>query len=244
MTPEKQTELQSRFDLPFRKLDYLANIDEERRIVYFETPKVACTSIKKYMIDKASHESIELAPSEVHNRQKSPLRMLSSYSDDAVDLILSAQDGYRLFCFVRDPYSRVLSAYLDKIITNEWERKRHLPIFGFEQGARPKFVDFLHRLSRISDCDRDIHYITQARLTGRLGGLMMGFVGRFEDFKSDFLRLKSEFYDDASTEDYQSFGKHHSSDAVNKLAAYYGDEERKIVRDIYSVDFAVYGYPL
>ncbi len=60
MTPEKQHELADRFDLAFGKMNYLLNIDEARRIVYHETPKVACTSIKKYMIDQASGSPVEM----------------------------------------------------------------------------------------------------------------------------------------------------------------------------------------
>lgn len=242
MTPEKAVEIADRFDLPFRKMNYLINIDSAHKIVYFETPKVACTSIKKYMIDQAFAAPVEMMPSEVHDRDKSPLKALDDYFDDEVDTILAPTSDFRRFSFVRNPYSRVLSAYLDKLVGNEWERRRHLHMFGFEQGARPEFSEFLRRLARIHDRDRDIHYITQTRLTGRLPGLCLDFVGRFEDFAQDFRLLKSRFYADEGTEDYQSFGKLHSTDADEKTARFYGTEERKIVQDIYAADFAVFGY--
>lgn len=244
MTPDKQHELADRFDLAFGKMNYLLNIDEARRIVYHETPKVACTSIKKYMIDQASGSPVEMEPRTVHDRSASPLRMLDSYSDAEIDAMFSPDGGYRHFCFVRDPYSRVLSAYLDKLMTNEWERKRHLPMFGFKPDARPQFVEFLRRLSRRPDRERDIHYMTQTRLTGRLAGFETSYIGHFENFKHDFLKLKLEFFGDSEGEDYQQFGKHHSSGADDKTAEYYGEEERALVRDIYAVDFAVYGYAL
>lgn len=242
MSPEKTVELADKFDLPFHQINYLINVDAARKIVYLETPKVACTSIKKYMIDQASGGAVEMKPNEVHDRQKSPLKALGDYSDAEVDAILGARSDFRRFCFVRNPYSRVLSAYLDKIVGNEWERERHLPMFGFEQGSRPEFVEFLRRLAMISDRDRDIHYITQTRLTGRLSGFSPDFIGRFEDFAQDFHFLKSCFYADEGTEDCQSFGKHHSSDADEKITLFYGEEERKIVREIYAADFAMFGY--
>lgn len=244
MTPEKSGELADRFDLPFSTINYLISIDAARRIVYLETPKVACTSIKKYMIDQVLGGTVEMHPDDVHNRETSPLKALSDYADEEIDQILGAGAGFRQFTFVRNPYSRVLSAYLDKLIGNEWERERHLPMFGFEQGSHPSFIEFLRRLARISDQDRDIHYVTQTRLTGRLSGFCPDFVGRFENFDHDFRLLKSRFYSDDGTEDYRSFGKHHASDADEKTASYYGDEARKIVRDIYAADFAVFGYAI
>lgn len=84
--------------------------------------------------------------------------------------------------------------------------------------------------------------MTQTRLTGRLSGFVPDFIGRFEDFTSDFNHLKYHFYDDKNDDDYQNFGKHHSSNADEKLESYYGEEERKIVRDIYAADFVIFRY--
>jgi hypothetical protein len=244
MTPEKENEIEARFDLPFQKINYLINIDEKLRVVYLETPKIACTSIKKYMIDQASGFPVDMKPGQVHDRSQSPLRMLGSYSDEQINEIFDPKGGYRCFSFVRDPYTRILSAFLDKVITNEWERKRHLPIFGFELGSYPSFGEFLKRLARIADRTRDIHYITQTRLTGHFANLELAFTGRFENFANDLQRLKFELYRDGTGENYESFGKHHSSDAGDKLAQYYGDEERELVQQIYADDFKLYGYPV
>lgn len=242
MTPNKVLEVEGRFDLSFDKINYLINVDDTRRIVYFETPKVACTSIKKYMIDQVSGSDVKMVPSHVHDRERSPLKALKDYSDAEVDEIFAPDSDFKRFCFVRNPYSRVLSAYLDKVVGNEWERQRHLPMFGFAQDSRPNFVDFLRRLAEIPDRERDIHYVTQARLTGRVSGFVTEFTGRFENFSLDFHVLKEKFYSDNGGDDYKEFGKHHSSDADRKVSLYYGDEERNIVKNIYATDFLAYGY--
>ncbi|WP_168732940.1 sulfotransferase family protein [Aliigemmobacter aestuarii] len=241
MTPETMRAINLRYGIRFPTWNYTVSIDDVRRIAYFETPKVACTSIKKYMMDRyVGGEMVLPSKGAVHDRSLSPLRQLSTLEDEDAKAVLGA--GYRRFTFCRNPYTRVLSAYLDKLVTNEWERKRHLPIFGFEPGARPTFLEFLERLSGIEDRMRDIHYMTQRRLTGGVGGLQMDYIGRFERFGEDFQTFKRRFYDDSSTEDYQSFGKHHASDAGSKIDSHYGPAEIALVQSIYAADFTQFGY--
>lgn len=235
--------LEERFDIRFPVYNYTVNIDEERRLAYFETPKVACTSIKKYMMDRRVGGEMQLASKgAVHDRQGSPLMQLTALPPEEAQAVFAP--GYRRFTFVRNPFSRTLSAYLDKIVNNEWERQRHLPLFGFEQGAKPSYGQFLRRLMLTRDRLRDIHYMTQSRLTGGLGGLAHDFIGRFEAFGDDFQQMKGQFYGDTTTEDYRSFGKHHASDAGAKLRSFYGRDEIALVRDIYAIDFAMFGYSL
>lgn len=242
MTPAKRDELTHRFDILSEDLDYLVSIDEDRRIAFFEVPKAGCTSIKKCMIDEVNGYVGDIAPVDIHDRSISPLRMLSSYSDEEVSEILDPEGPYYRFCFVRNPYSRILSAYLDKIVGNEWERSRHLPNFGYEENEWPDFMDFLKRLARVPDFERDIHYRTQTRLTGRLGGLKMNDVYKFENFGENFRNFRHKIYGPEHDENYADFGMHHASNASDKIDEYYNDESRRIVRDIYASDFVAYGY--
>ena len=235
--------LESAYGIRFEKFNYLIHIDDQRRIVYFETPKVACTSIKKYMMDQYVGGEMHLKHiGAVHDRSISPLKQLETITRDDARAIF--QDSYRRFTFSRNPYSRILSAYLDKIVTNEWERERHLPVLGFALDYQPTFLEFLQKVAGIRDHKRDIHYMTQARLTGRLAGLKFNFIGRFESFSTDFAKFKSSFYEDETKNDYHSLGKHHASNASEKLALYYGSQEVMLVRDIYAADFITFGYSL
>lgn len=233
-------EAAARLDLDPARLNYLVHIDDKRRIAYFETPKVACTSIKKFMQDVYSGGEMVLdRPGQVHDRRKSPLRTLREISDPKRRSVVVGT--FRRFAFFRNPYTRTLSAYLDKIVTNEWERRRHLPKLGFEPDERPSFEDFLERVADMSDEERDIHYSLQSELVP-LKLAKFTFLGSFERFAEDFQRLKTELFDQTDQRDYADFGKHHETGAGDKLDEYYSARETNLVRKIYLRDFRRLGY--
>lgn len=242
MTPTQKTleTLARRFGVSASDLNYLIHYDPDRNIAYFETPKVACTSIKKYMQDKVFGVSQEFeTKGQVHDRGASPIRPLVEHSPEEVMAVLSGR--VRRFSFVRNPYSRILSGYLDKIVTNQWERDRHLPMLGFDPNDTPGFLAFLQALAQIPEGARDIHFALQSRLL-LAGDVGYEFMGRFERFDQDFAHLKAVFYQDNTDDNYAAFGKHHASDANDKITAHFGAEERAIVEEIYGPDFRIFGY--
>lgn len=229
-----------RLDVPEPRLNYLVHVDDIRRIAYFETPKVACTSIKKYMQDTYAGTPVHLeTKNQVHDRQRSPLKTLRSLADDEVDAVF--EGNYKRFSFVRNPYTRALSAYLDKIVTNQWERDRHLPMLGFERDAQVSFLEFLQAIAEIPDGKRDIHFTSQSSLLST-GQIDYAFLGAFERFDADFAHLKSALYDDAVENNYASFGKHHATGASEKVLSYYGFAEQALVEKLYHADFETFGY--
>lgn len=226
----------------FASANYLTHVDMKRRFAYIETPKVACTSIKKFMMDQVVDGGFHLEnKNQVHNREISPLTQLSELDMATAHGVWSRK--FRRFSFVRNPYSRLLSGFLDKLITNEYERQRHLPMMGFEQGYTPTLLEFLERLAQKPDTERDIHFRTQSALL-MLDNVNYDFIGRFERFDSDFLWLQQAFYGiDRPKESYEDFGKHHASDANSKIRQYFGSHEAQIVREIYAADFDNFEYP-
>lgn len=228
--------------VPFPRANYLTHIDDKRRLAYVETPKVACTSIKKFMMDQYAGGVFELEnPNKVHDREVSPLKQLSELSPDQAKAVWSPE--YRRFSFVRNPFTRLLSGFLDKLVTNEYERQRHLPMMGFEQGSHPTLLEFLERLVEKPDAERDIHFTTQSSLL-MVDKVEFDFIGRFEEFKRDFRRLRARYYGiPMPTESYEEFGKHHASNADEKVRQYFGTREADFVRHIYARDFALFAYP-
>ena len=229
-----------RVNVPAATINYLVHVDEERKVAYFETPKVACTSIKKFMQDQyfGGHRTLD-NPNLVHDRAQSPLMALKDLSASAQEAVLWGE--FRRFTFVRNPFSRVLSGYLDKIITNEWERERHLPKLGFSTDVYPSFVEFLDALNGIDDAKRDIHFMTQRRILMN-NEVKFDFVGAFENFAADFHQLKIGLFQVDAEDDYSAFGKHHATGASDKIKKYITPEAETLVRKIYSDDFVMAGY--
>ncbi|MDG1117535.1 MAG: sulfotransferase family protein [Flavimaricola sp.] len=222
-------------------VNYLTHIDDVRKLAYIETPKVACTSIKKFMADQYVGRTFEVQDiGDIHNRDISPLKRFRRLPPEQGRSIWGPE--YRRFSFVRNPFSRLLSGYLDKLVKNEFERQFHLPMLGFEPGSRPTLLEFLERLAAMPNDQRDIHFATQASLL-MVDAVEYDFIGRFEGFKEDFLRLQRSHYGISHPSDaYESFGKHHASDANAKIERYYGPREIELVQDIYRSDFQLFGY--
>lgn len=234
-------DLQERVAYIFPRVNYLAHIDDIRNIMYIETPKVACTSIKKFMMDQYVGEELHLeSPGKVHQRDISPLKQLSSLSDAEKAVVWS--EKYKRFSFVRNPFTRCLSGYLDKIITNEYERQRHLPRLGFASGVYPTFKEFLHRLEDIHDTSRDIHFMSQTELL-MVDVTSYDYLGSFERFEENFSFLQRGFYGmKGPFRSYEGFGKHHASSANKKVLEHFGDEEADMVFRMYERDFEHFGY--
>lgn len=237
----RKRQIEQRLEVAFPRANYLTHIDDRRRLVYVETPKVACTSIKKFMMDQYAGDSFPLEnKSHVHNRTISPLKQISELTTE--DALAVYGPDFQRFSFVRNPFSRLLSGYLDKLVTNEYERNRHLPMMGFEPGSHPTLLDFLERLAKMTDVSRDIHFTTQSALL-MVNRVDYTFIGRFEGFRQDFLRMQNLLYGiKHSDQSYEDFGKHHASNANEKLAQYYGPREVDLVLEIYHADFDFFGY--
>ncbi|WP_138469010.1 sulfotransferase family protein [Poseidonocella sp. HB161398] len=221
-------------------LDYLANPDPARRIVYIETPKVACTAIKAYMQDRAAPPPGGTPEGrDVHDRASSPLPMLSSLPPATRRAALAG--SWRRFSFTRNPFARLLSGYLDKIVTNDWERARHLPQLGFAPDARIPLGTFLKALAAIPEEARDIHFAPQSRLLC-LGDIGYDFLGAFERFEADFAEMKRRFYGESGGGSYAVIGKRHATGAADRLAEHFGPAETALARQLYAADFALLGY--
>jgi hypothetical protein len=228
--------LHNLFDAKFETVDYLINWSILYKYIYVETPKVACTKIK-HVLQSAELNSIsDLDQNIIHNRKLSPLLAPSVNIQDFESALNN--ENYFKFCFVRNPFSRALSAWLDKFVYNHDERNRLLPSLGFPLGAEPSFHDFLCAIKERSDGDRDIHWASQNFLLSP-SKVHYSFVGRFENFKRDF----SIIGDYLKINKFLSFSDtKHSTNAGALISSHFGKEETKLVQLIYEPDFLSFGY--
>ena len=149
-------------------LAYGTYVDEKRRILYVETPKCACTSIKhllrslngggQLVFNPAAPESrIDMM---IHDRAQIPLRPLTTFQGKALAEIVQGEGWFR-FCIVRHPVERFFSAWRDKVFLCE-------P--GFERYLVPdqRFVDFTYFFQRVvgreDPLSCDVHWRMQAAL--------------------------------------------------------------------------------
>lgn len=181
------------------------------------------------------------------------LRGLSDYrrpfsrADDPKDHFLrpsymSGRDVDRMvnqafkFTVVRDPYSRVLSAYQSKILGNrpqsvafrDWQRNGQAPSFA----AFCRFLDdgFSHY---------DMHWAPQADIMV-LPLEMFDFIGKVETLDADLNHIRTQIFGAKAGTGMDRAGK--ITGASDKVAQAYGPEEFEIITRLYARDFDAFGY--
>ncbi len=138
-------------------------------------------------------------------------------------------DGVFRFAVVRNPYTRTLSAYLDKI---ERRAKR--------KNQESSFKEFLHDLAEKS-LYGNAHWAPQSSLL-LLPADHFDFFGKVENLERDLAFIKDRVSGiNANTAPTKHF-KANATGAGKKLVQYYDDECKEIVRSLFRKDFELFNY--
>jgi hypothetical protein len=158
-----------RAEFVMRRLRQSSFVSVDKRYMYFEVPKAACTQMKELL------RSIEGAPPIkvfaggawetrrdmfIHSRANMPLPSLIELDDMTQKEVLEAPDFLRM-TVVRNPYTRLASAWKNKIRLCEpagrdiYARiKGRLPDFGKKcLVSFPEFVEYLANECDLRNCD-------------------------------------------------------------------------------------------
>jgi chondroitin 4-sulfotransferase 11 len=194
----------------------------EKKLIYLINYKVASSSILSTLIAKKVIDN-----EEIHTIAKQVLLQ---------KLILNKRERkYYKFTFVRNPYTRLISCYKNKIL-NEKDKKR--PYFKqnlFKQILKSKsFDDFIKSVCKIPDRISDMHFISQYYYIYKGNNPIVDFVGKFETLQKDFKYIKDKF----NLESLPHCNKTSKSDWMNN----YTLETAELVYNRYKNDFKAFGY--
>ena len=233
---EKKECLKELFPYPYGAANYLINVSNKHRYIYFETPKVACSTIKRTLQSFEVDNDVDKLAKDVHDKAKSPLLSPMSLANPISRHIKT----HFTFGFVRNPYSRLLSCYLDKIAGSEYERNIRLPKIGLDPSDDISFSDFLRAVKTYPVGEWDIHWMPQTILLAH-DKIDLDFIGRQETFAPDFNKVLAFLNkEERSTEIINT--NWHSVGANKKLEQYLTKEARELISEIYYDDFKAYGY--
>lgn len=224
------------------RIDHLTHISRRHRVVYLEVPKTGCTVIKRVLQHSESGGTQPSPGVSVHQRDASPLGAPLRDGFD-LDELFGEHSTWLTFAFVRNPYSRLLSCYLDKIGPPPRRSYRDVKVhnLGLAPDDKISFREFLERVSEQPKRKMDIHWSPQTRLTG-WGKISLDFIGRFESFEADLRRLMTVSGVTAPDE-LITRRAGHATDAHRRLDEYYSDDRcATLVREIYAGDFDAFGY--
>jgi hypothetical protein len=94
-------------------------------------------------------------------------------------------EGYFRFGFVRNPWARLYSCYVDKILGPVLHGRDFLfAHFGFRPGMA--FPDFVRGVAEIPDEQADGHFVGQFYALSHQNRLVVDYVGRFERLPADW----------------------------------------------------------
>lgn len=174
------------------QLLYAVNISRRYRYVYMDNPKTGCSSLKSALV-QLELKNVETQMDHYdwrvfHDRSRSPLTRLDDLRQPT-SLSKLQQDGYRFITMVRNPYTRLLSCYRDKILGNSFQKHEILRALG--KSDHPietdiSFSEFVQVVSEQPDRDMNPHWRVQSAHI-LYDHLDYTFIGRFEQYDRDFI---------------------------------------------------------
>lgn len=235
--PNREQYLKDLFGFKPVRGNYLSNISERFGYLYVETPKVACSTIKRTLQLLEVDGDEQQLHEDPHERQASPLKTPLAHAGDLDEVFHG--DFFR-FCFVRNPYSRILSSYLDKIVVNKWEMQRHRPNLGLPAEGDVSFEEFLEAINEKPAVELDIHYCPQVILL-QPDRIKYDFIGRFDSFAASFDTVLSYINPTENEEQNIVSVAHHSVKARQKLAEHMTPRVVELIQSMYHDDFEAFG---
>ena len=173
---------------------------------------------------------------------------LRDFSTDEIVEMLTSPEWCR-FCFVRNPYDRLFSAYKSKIgdpdgdpnYREEQNEIREMFEYPRRNGQRVGIVSFRDFVRYVHAGNRwyDGHWCVQTRMLATKM-ISYDFIGRFETFQDDFKALLGRL--GAPPEIVASAEKVHGQTAKIYLPAAYDRQLANNVYGVYKDDFEVFGY--
>lgn len=201
-------------------------------IVYLNNAKVACSSLKKAIWMKWRPDTYGRIKNP-HDRQNAPfcrdIEDIARHYDEIAAAVT--------FTVVRNPYVRILSAYLDKIGRRPRDAAVWFPFarrFRLSGDAVPSFDEFLHMIVSEDPSLLDQHFSPQ-HLNILQPFATCDFVGHLEymDEVWSFLNRYGVT---------QQEHRPHQTNANSLVAEYYGDSQANLVFEYFKEDFSLFGY--
>lgn len=150
---------------------------------------------------------------------------------------LSALSGFHAFTFVRNPYHRALSGFLDKFRDTATHRRLYGARVAALDAGQISFRGFCRYLAAGGEAE-NAHWMRQTRLSDALPRL--DFVGRVESLDRDLAHVIQQI-GGQNVERSVSAGPSPTS-ASDRASEFFDEECRALIERTYAADFQRFGY--
>ena len=214
------------------EIDARIALSLERKYCYVRVPKAANTAVTSTLF---YHQNARLP-----NRRREAKRAFKRPSALA-RFVPSSLESFFCFTFVRNPYDRVLSAYLSKLVAAEGKspyreigrriRERH----GHGELTFRAFCAYLTAEGLYGNP----HWYPQCEFVDGIGAQRLDFVGRVENIGQDIAHVVRTVFGRADDKTYRQGT---ATGASAKLAHYHDETTRAAIRELYREDFERFDY--
>lgn len=214
------------------------NISHNKKFCYFRIPKAANSTVIASLF-AAEYGKAYFQESELHTKIKSQMyEHPCSLSKTQVNNLL---DNYYKFTFVRNPYTRFLSSFLDKVQRPDAKQRKMVANFLNKSVKEELSIyDFLDFLDYKPNLNSNAHWCLQKDII-LLPKEKIDFIGRFENLKEDLATVIRVIFHYEIDDQIVNI-KTHSTGANKKISMLRSDQIYKRVFKIYEEDFDYFEY--
>ncbi|XP_002732245.2 carbohydrate sulfotransferase 14-like [Saccoglossus kowalevskii] len=225
-------------------------VNDQYRFLYCAVPKVACSNWKRVIrVLNGQWEKVDMGRKMDHRKG---FRFLANYSDDEIEYRLK---HYYKFMFVRNPITRLLSAYRDKFTRTKVsfiERygkkiaKKYRPLWevtGNSSDIKITFGEFVKYLIDTPTSLMDQHWRPMFEICQPCA-VNYSFIGSIENLHNDVQTI----FKDLSVQDLvqfpniQTYYNVTTSSIIQEELAKISDEDLRQLISKYALDFATFAY--
>ena len=142
--------------------------------------------------------------------------------------------NYFSFSVVRNPWDRLVSCWMDKVITRKPTETQFRNGLRWELNyQKPGFKDFIEIITETENITKDSHWDLYFNI---IPVIDIDFIGKFENLQEDFNTICDKIGIPQQTLQYENATKH------KHYTEYYDDETRQIVAEKYRKDIEYFGY--
>lgn len=215
-------------------------IQKDYRFIYLRIPKVANSTILQLLFKQAMRN-----PSVTQSKDYITRKWMTDLASLSWATGLRARQGYFTFMFVRNPYSRVLSAFSNKLFQNSFYITKFGPkVRALSDFGNIDFTGFCRFLDK-GGLYRDAHWAPQVSFAWP-SVRRIDFVGRLERLDDGLRHVFNVIYgcsdvlDELDLSGFRSGPR--ATDAEKRIQREYSDEALEIVSRLYDRDFRAFGY--
>lgn len=209
---------------------------------FFHSIGKSANSTVKHFLYLIEYQGTRYKTKSVHDRQSSPCLSPFQLSEKLYEDVFFSDDFFR-FTFVRNPYTRLLSCYLDRIVPKISAPYKQLLLFANkEPGYDFSFKEFIVIICQQKTYLQNNHWRLQvADSCAKL--IPYTYIGKQESFDEGMKYVWSIICPEREVPDFKNTNMSPSkTNSRNKLELYWTKEIIELVKISYKDDFEYFGY--